>query len=145
MIHFDQQSLERLRMLIAAARKKRRALVDMELLELSAALNLPGRLIIDLSAVDTLGHPLVVVGAPRPNLLHHLTPREREVADLVAAGLANKQIALALGISIATVKDHVHRILSKNGLPSRAAIGGAIGTHPSMDSQGRSGDLTSHP
>jgi len=45
---------------------------------------------------------------------------------LVAAGLANKQIALRLGITTATVKDHVHRILEKTELPSRTALAAAI-------------------
>jgi two-component system, NarL family, nitrate/nitrite response regulator NarL len=42
-----------------------------------------------------------------------LTWREAEVAELVAAGLANKEIALRLGIELATVKNHVHSILAK--------------------------------
>jgi DNA-binding NarL/FixJ family response regulator len=51
--------------------------------------------------------------------------REREVAALVAEGLSNKQIAARLFISLATVKDHVHRILKKTGLPNRAAVAAA--------------------
>lgn len=55
-------------------------------------------------------------------LFDALSPREREVAGLVAAGLRNRDIALALGIKVATVKDHVHRILHKSGLDSRAHV-----------------------
>ncbi len=51
-----------------------------------------------------------------------LSPREKDVAALIALGLANKEIAWKLGIVHSTVKDHVHRILSKTGLPNRAAI-----------------------
>lgn len=51
-----------------------------------------------------------------------LTSRETEVARLVAEGLSNKQIARQLAISPATVKNHVHAILSKFDLPRRSAI-----------------------
>jgi DNA-binding NarL/FixJ family response regulator len=54
-----------------------------------------------------------------------LSRREREVATLVAAGLSNKQIARKLFLSLATVKDHVHRILVKTSLPNRAALAAA--------------------
>ena len=42
-----------------------------------------------------------------------LTEREREILRLVAAGLQNKEIAQELGISLATVRNHVHNILEK--------------------------------
>jgi two-component system nitrate/nitrite response regulator NarL len=42
-----------------------------------------------------------------------LSTREREVAFLVARGLANKEIARELGLSHGTVKQHVHSILLK--------------------------------
>ncbi|MCA9707887.1 MAG: response regulator transcription factor [Myxococcales bacterium] len=48
-----------------------------------------------------------------------LTARETEVAELVAAGLSNKQIAEELGISAHTVKFHVNAILSKLDVHSR--------------------------
>jgi DNA-binding NarL/FixJ family response regulator len=47
----------------------------------------------------------------------------------VAAGLSNKKIAGKLFISLATVKDHVHRILAKTSLPNRAAIAAAWCKH----------------
>jgi two-component system, NarL family, nitrate/nitrite response regulator NarL len=43
----------------------------------------------------------------------HLTPREREVLELIDQGLSNKQIGRALGIELPTVKNHVHNILEK--------------------------------
>ncbi|MFZ4815080.1 MAG: helix-turn-helix domain-containing protein [Phototrophicaceae bacterium] len=49
----------------------------------------------------------------------NLTPREREVLDLVAEGLPNKQIARKLQISEYTVKFHVNAILTKLGAASR--------------------------
>jgi len=46
-------------------------------------------------------------------LLARLTPREREVMELVVAGRHNKEIADALGISVRTVEVHKARILTK--------------------------------
>ncbi|MFE3960908.1 protein kinase [Nocardia sp. NPDC059091] len=51
-----------------------------------------------------------------------LTKREREVADLVAEGLTNKQIATRLVISQRTAQGHVEHILAKLGYTSRAQI-----------------------
>jgi NarL family two-component system response regulator YdfI len=48
-----------------------------------------------------------------------LTAREMEVIQLMAQGLANKQIALALGISEHTVKFHLSSLYAKLGISSR--------------------------
>jgi DNA-binding NarL/FixJ family response regulator len=48
-----------------------------------------------------------------------LTPREREVLNLVAEGASNRQIAEALAVSERTARTHVSAILSKLGLVSR--------------------------
>jgi DNA-binding NarL/FixJ family response regulator len=50
---------------------------------------------------------------------HLLTPREAEVLALLAQGLANKQIAVVLGISEHTVKFHVSSIYGKLGVGNR--------------------------
>jgi DNA-binding NarL/FixJ family response regulator len=42
-----------------------------------------------------------------------LTAREREIVQLIAEGLSNKEIAASLYIEVATVKNHVHNILEK--------------------------------
>jgi DNA-binding CsgD family transcriptional regulator len=47
------------------------------------------------------------------------------VAACVASGLPNREIAARLWLATATVKDHVHRILTKTGLPNRKAIAAA--------------------
>lgn len=51
-----------------------------------------------------------------------LTPREREVALLVARGLTNRQVAAELVLSEHTVATHVRKILKKLKLRSRAQI-----------------------
>ncbi|WHO71831.1 response regulator transcription factor [Rhizobium sp. BT03] len=48
-----------------------------------------------------------------------LTPREREVMDLVAQGLSNKHIGLRLSLQEKTVKHHMTQILSKLGVSNR--------------------------
>ena len=52
-----------------------------------------------------------------------LTPREREVAALVARGLTNRQIAAALVISERTAMKHVEHILDKLEFSSRVQVG----------------------
>ena len=54
--------------------------------------------------------------------LQALTPREREVALLVADGHTNAQIALQLHLSERTVEKHVSRLLGKLGLASRTGV-----------------------
>jgi DNA-binding NarL/FixJ family response regulator len=48
-----------------------------------------------------------------------LSPREREVALLVCRGLRNRDIARELGLSLGTVKLHVHSIFLKLGTRRR--------------------------
>lgn len=52
----------------------------------------------------------------------HLTPREREVVELIGDGLSNKAIARGLGLSPHTVKSHVRNIMDKLALHTRLQI-----------------------
>ena len=51
-----------------------------------------------------------------------LTPREREVLQLVAEGRATKQIAAALGVSVKTVETHRHQVMERLNLHSIAEL-----------------------
>lgn len=57
---------------------------------------------------------------------HRLTRRQREIAALIAEGLSNKQIARRLSIEGATVKNHVHNILSKLGVSRRDEVAALV-------------------
>ncbi|WP_434441129.1 response regulator [Lentzea sp. E54] len=58
--------------------------------------------------------------APRPSTLPELTGREREVANLMAAGKGNATIARELFLSTKTVRNHVSNILRKLQVADRA-------------------------
>jgi len=50
-----------------------------------------------------------------------MSARERETAALIAQGLGNKAIARELGVSVGTVKCHVHAVLRATGAANRTA------------------------
>ena len=56
-----------------------------------------------------------------------LSPRERAVALLIAGGLSNKDIARELGVSLGTVKVHVHNIFQKLGVKAARASSFTLG------------------
>ena len=64
-----------------------------------------------------------------PDPVASLSPREREVAFLVAEGLTNQQIADRLVIGVRTVDTHVLRVLRKLGVDSRVLITARLAGH----------------
>ncbi|MGB7860943.1 MAG: LuxR C-terminal-related transcriptional regulator [Acidimicrobiia bacterium] len=111
----DETTKTKVRQLLAALRERPTDLPISEVIEL-AEKNVA-------VTVDRAGSQPVVYVSPRPDSRFEvLTKREFEVATLVAAGFTNNQIADTLFISLATVKDHVHSILTKTDLASRSEV-----------------------
>jgi len=80
-----------------------------------------------LSFREAIAYALQTKAAPEsaaatPAETSPLTPRERQVARLVAEGLSNRQIAARLVISQRTAESHVENILAKLGFTSRTQI-----------------------
>jgi DNA-binding CsgD family transcriptional regulator len=59
-----------------------------------------------------------------------LTPQQREIAQLAAAGLTNKQIGERLHLSPRTVAAHLHQLFPKLGVTTRAALRDALAGPP---------------
>jgi DNA-binding NarL/FixJ family response regulator len=81
-----------------------------------------------ISRIAELAQPYSTI-EPGTDEVTELTPREREVLDLIGAGLSNQEIAVRLVIEVGTVKNHVHNILRKLDVSSRqdaAVYWGAI-------------------
>jgi DNA-binding NarL/FixJ family response regulator len=78
-----------------------------------------------LSVAKTIAYALNETPEPEPRpdgAEAILTRREWEVAELVAQGLTNKEIAARLVIAQRTAEAHVERILAKLGLASRTQL-----------------------
>lgn len=74
----------------------------------------PRELAAEPPAADAVGEPRQVTAG--------LTRREREIAVLIADGLSNREIAERLVVSVGTIQNHVHRMLKKHSLRSRAQL-----------------------
>jgi DNA-binding CsgD family transcriptional regulator/putative methionine-R-sulfoxide reductase with GAF domain len=72
-----------------------------------------------LRLMSTLWRGLQAQTAEADVSLKDLTPRERDVIELIGRGLTNAQIATALGLRLGTVKLHVQHVLVKLGVASR--------------------------
>jgi DNA-binding CsgD family transcriptional regulator len=60
-----------------------------------------------------------------------LTPREREIANLAAAGLSNGAIAERLYLSVRTVEGHIYRACAKLNFASRDELAALVQLPPS--------------
>lgn len=61
-----------------------------------------------------------------------LTPREHQIAELIASGAANKEIADRLHIEERTVKAHVSNIFPKVGVSNRVQLASYVWTRPKV-------------
>ena len=68
------------------------------------------------------GLATATVCPPTGDRLDAITDRRRAVLRLVAAGLADKQIASRLGITTAGVKKHLHVLMIRHTAQNRAAL-----------------------
>lgn len=64
---------------------------------------------------------------PDSPTIEQLSPREREVAACVAAGMTNKEIAAKMVLSARTVEGHVEHILGKLGVDRRTEVAALVG------------------
>ena len=64
--------------------------------------------------------------ARAPRASPALSPREREIAELVAEGLTNREIGARLFLSEKTIETHLTRVFQKLGLRSRAQVAAAV-------------------
>src|SRR5262245_61154382 len=126
----DKSAIQRLRAIVKSLNAgARRGIPMAEVVSIPS--NLPERMAmtVDYAATRELGHEMIVLRMPTfpagsrvDARLTNLSRRELDVVALVAKGLSNKQIARKLHVTLATVKAHVHHILTKSDLPNRAAI-----------------------
>lgn len=66
---------------------------------------------------------------PAPTPTERLTPRELDVLRLIAAGMSNKEIAVRLSVTVATVKTHLEHILQKLQVSDRTQAAVYAVTH----------------
>ncbi|MCU4295626.1 DNA-binding response regulator [Brevibacterium permense] len=81
------------------------------------------------TALATLMSSRPAASAPGRDPLVSLSTREREIAEAVAQGLTNAQVARALFVSTATVKTHLARIFDKLEVTSRVQLALLVNAH----------------
>jgi DNA-binding NarL/FixJ family response regulator len=64
-----------------------------------------------------------------------MTPQERQIAELAAAGLTNKEIGERLFLSHRTISSHLYRVYPKLGVTSRSALGAALAALSPSDAE----------
>ncbi len=85
-----------------------------------------GELLCSPAAAAALCGRLATLARPNAAAATTLTRRETQIAGLIEQGMTNKEIAAALFIESATVKNHVHNILGKLGARRRAEAAARI-------------------
>jgi DNA-binding NarL/FixJ family response regulator len=91
------------------------------------AAHVPGERQLDVSRVvpntdsTTLAHEHTE-GPPMPGPLGDITPREKQVMELIGQGCCNKKIAKALNISVTTVRTHRQKLMAKLGLHNAVEV-----------------------
>jgi DNA-binding NarL/FixJ family response regulator len=107
-----------------SARRRGRAVELEELLEIAA-----GRW---QESLPPAARPAARTVAPATGEANPLTRREREVAELIAQGLSNRDIAARLFIGHRTVETHVESILNKLGFKSRTQVASWVGRRSTL-------------
>ena len=69
--------------------------------------------------IASMALPRAPADAALPEVVDHLSRRQREILGLIGQGLPNEQIATVLGLQLSTVKGHVTRMLKELGLRNR--------------------------
>jgi DNA-binding CsgD family transcriptional regulator len=99
-------------------------------------------------AGDRIAIVIEAASGPRSATLrleaHGATPREREVATLLARGLTNPEIAEALSLSAHTVQDHTKSLFEKVGVGSRQELVARVFLDEYLPEVVRQTPLTSH-
>jgi DNA-binding NarL/FixJ family response regulator len=72
--------------------------------------------------LDEIVHAQVASAAGNTACLSELTGRQREIVDMVRKGASNKIIARQLGLSVGTVKVHMHRIFRALRITNRVQL-----------------------
>ncbi|MGO9907963.1 MAG: response regulator transcription factor [Solirubrobacteraceae bacterium] len=103
-------------------RAKRKAAAKQTLEEALAVLELLGAE----SWVSRTRDELSRIGLRRARATDGLTPAQTRVAQLVATGLSNPQIARELHMSVRTVESHLNRVYREYGVSSRSQLAAAI-------------------
>lgn len=79
-----------------------------------------------LNALQALLQMAVANMQPCDDALAALTPKERQIAWLLAQGASNKQLALELGVGLPTIKTHLIHLFRKTGVTSRTELVAAL-------------------
>jgi DNA-binding NarL/FixJ family response regulator len=92
----------------------------------------------DEAVAYALGEPELPAEAPgpKPAVVGSLTRRELQIAELIARGLSNKDIASTLVIAQRTAEGHVEHILYKLGFTSRTQVAAWVAERRSVPRSG---------